>query len=447
MWKQYIQLVPELTLTNNFISYAHYMTEELLVHAGINHLLCLYLLFPHLNTEEYSLRNTGNRGIEAFHSIFRGGTSTLPITGANLSFQEFLTLMNKAVQVSTSEHELKKIEGNTIVASKKRRKTFAKESAENTSSATSLSYKKPDTYDEFVKMLCKACRQGEAEAKELIEKLAPHMAKTLKQNKKWEKPNISIDYNSAITLIKSNQSEIVSNSPLLHDKLISFLLGPVPQPCASNTSEEPELASAFANLLTDLTVSDDDQLVSKRNVRKVLKGLQPYREKPSKDRAKRFAAGELPLNSPISEEHDLLLYSYWCVRCTTCLESAKLFLLGQVLCITQNDKPVDSCISNCPNAFVVLYVYKFDSKTSEYTAAGRSALMKASKVLIVEATNIDMGIDSLKFDHSCIPNLNGYSPFHDDLDLNSIIMDISSSEQSENEDDPFIVEGIIKKTI
>ena len=90
--------MPELTLTYNFVSSAHYMTEELLVHAAINHLLTLHLLFPHLPIEDYSLRNTGNRGIEAFHSIFRGGTATLPITSANLSFVP----MNKVIQISNA---------------------------------------------------------------------------------------------------------------------------------------------------------------------------------------------------------------------------------------------------------------------------------------------------------------------------------------------------------
>ena len=126
IWRQYIQLMPELTLTNNFTSYAHYMTEELLVHAGINHLLTLYLLFPHLSTEEYSLRYTGNRGIEAVHSIFRGGTSNLPITGANLSFGEFLTLMNKAVQASSVEHELKKLKETLLSHPKKEEKLMLK---------------------------------------------------------------------------------------------------------------------------------------------------------------------------------------------------------------------------------------------------------------------------------------------------------------------------------
>ena len=78
-----------------------------------------------------------------------------------------------------------------------------------------------------------------------------------------------------------------------------------------------------------------------------------------------------------------------------------------------------------------------------YTAAGRSALMKATTTLIVEATNIDTGsIDGLKFDHSSIPNLNGYTPYHDDLDLSSMAIVESHSEQCQ---DPFIVEKIVKK--
>ena len=158
--------------------------------------------------------------------------------------------MNKAVQVSSVEHELKKVEGNTIVTSKKRRKIYAKESADAPSTALS-SYMKPDTYNELVNNLTEACRQGEAEAKEVVEKLAPHMAKTLKDKNKW---GIPIEHKSDVTLIKANKSEIISNSPLLHDKLIDSLLGPLTQCSAMNVSEleVPELASAYANLLTDL---------------------------------------------------------------------------------------------------------------------------------------------------------------------------------------------------
>ena len=55
-------------------------SEEVLVHARINHLLRMYLCFPNCHVSEFSLRHTGNRGLEAIHGMFRGGTSSLPIT-------------------------------------------------------------------------------------------------------------------------------------------------------------------------------------------------------------------------------------------------------------------------------------------------------------------------------------------------------------------------------
>lgn len=68
-WRQYIILTPHRSLSNNFISRAHYLTEEVLVHAGINHLLCIYLCFPSCDLSEFSLRHSGNRGLEAIHGI------------------------------------------------------------------------------------------------------------------------------------------------------------------------------------------------------------------------------------------------------------------------------------------------------------------------------------------------------------------------------------------
>ena len=263
----------------------------------------------------------------------------------------------------------------------------------------------------------------------MIEKLTTD-GKEIQREEKWDKPSISIEHNSDIVLIKANKSEIICNSPLLHDQLIDSSLGPLTQPSAVNVSVDPELASVYANLLTDLVLNNDEPILRK-NIRSVLKGLQPYREKPSKDRSKRFAAGDIPFNSTISEEHDLVNYSYWCIKCmTSSLQSAKVFLLGQVLFISQEDKPVDSSMSNCPSTSVVLYVYKYDADDKVYTAAGRSALLKANKLLIAEV--IDTG-DNLKFDHSCIPSLSRYSPFQDEVDLNSVVTTLNNFEH-ENED-------------
>lgn len=113
---QYILLSPKFKLTDHYVSRLHYVTIELMVHAAINHFLCLFLCFP--NTP-YSLRNTGNRTIEALHGTFRGGTCSLPITSPNLSFREFLDKMNKMLQIHEEAHQLKQIKGHSIVASKK----------------------------------------------------------------------------------------------------------------------------------------------------------------------------------------------------------------------------------------------------------------------------------------------------------------------------------------
>lgn len=57
-------------LDQQLISPGHYLTLELLAHAGILHQLTLFLCFPDLLLKEYSLRHTGNCGIEMVHGIF-----------------------------------------------------------------------------------------------------------------------------------------------------------------------------------------------------------------------------------------------------------------------------------------------------------------------------------------------------------------------------------------
>ena len=154
----YIQVIEGLTLSINFISYSHYLTLELLVHAGINHQLALYYAFPHLVIKDYGMRHTGNRGLEAINGIFRGGSASLPITAPNLIFQEFLSKMNKTNQIHRAEQNLKLIEGHTIVASNNKRKTSARHSSEAVS-ATLNEYIKPKLYSEYIQQLSEACMQ------------------------------------------------------------------------------------------------------------------------------------------------------------------------------------------------------------------------------------------------------------------------------------------------
>ena len=167
------------------------MTEELLVHAGINHLLALYLTFPQLplRSIRYAILAIGDWKLSIVFFVV-AQLNYACITSANLSFQEFLTLMNKAVQISEAEHELQKIDGCTIVASKKKRKTCARDSDETTS-ASYTTYKKHDSYKDFLKQ--DACIKGEEDAKSVISKLALNMESVLKFKEKWDSPQLAVE--------------------------------------------------------------------------------------------------------------------------------------------------------------------------------------------------------------------------------------------------------------
>ena len=221
-WRRYIQLTSGLTLADHFISRSHYMTEELLVHAGINHNLTLFHAFPHLPLSEYSLRNTGNRGLEAIHGIFRGGSSCLPITCPNLSFREFLSKMNQTLQVYQAEHNLKQIPGHTIVASKKKRVQCAQQSSDRCSEQE---YTKPEQYQDFVKQLADACLEGDEDSRLAISQLAPEMIAMLKKNNEWDSPKISIDPPPSNLSLVSDHATLIACTPQMFDNLIDKVLG------------------------------------------------------------------------------------------------------------------------------------------------------------------------------------------------------------------------------
>ena len=68
----------------------------------------------------------------------------------------------------------------------------------------------------------------------------------------------------------------------------------------------------YANYVTDGVITLDDNPTT-NSVKSFLKSMQPYREKPSKDRSKRFAAGNLPLDTESPETHDVTVFQYWTV--------------------------------------------------------------------------------------------------------------------------------------
>ena len=332
-WRKYIQLTDNLTLTDNFISSGHYQTLELLAHAGI---LSIFLAFPNLCASEYSLRNTGNRGIEAIHGMYRGGTTSLPITSANLSFKEFLSRMNQTMQIHTSEHMLQQISGNPIVATRKKRLTNAKNSSDKTTDTDQ--YNLPDNYSAFVQQLSDACDKGDSEAKDIVERLAPSMAAVLKTHKQWNNLECPLETGASnVSLITERSQQVNIPGEEAYGTLIDHLLGPVPSSdndtsATSASGAESQHTEGYdevlGTLVTDICLqhnytgtlnsgrlqSDETGHSSSQVcVSTLLKDLQPHREKPSKDRSRRFAAGELYADKRIPDDHDVTELSFWTI--------------------------------------------------------------------------------------------------------------------------------------
>ena len=103
-----------------------------------------------------------------------------------------------------------------------------------------------------------------------------------------------------------------------------------------------DIEQAYANYVMDgvVTIGDDPDT---KSVNTLLKGMQPYREKPSKDRSRRFATGDLKFDSNTPESPDVQEVQYWTVFPTNKLmHAAKVFLHGQVVYLSELSKPVRS---------------------------------------------------------------------------------------------------------
>ena len=441
-WRQYIILSPKLKLKDHFISRAHYITIELMVHAAILHFLALFLCFPEKNFDEYFLRNTGNRNIEALHGTFRGGTSSLPITTPNYSFREFLEKMNQNLQINKAEHTLKKIPGNSIVSSKKKRKTFARDANEPNESSPVEDDRRAMTYEAFVKKLIDACNQGDDDSQKIIEKLVPGMADLLKKKKKWLSCNINAEsICNSIEVVKSQKD--LENLPIISfEEIIKNELGPISQneecQVASQSDEDNIMTNqAYANLLLDVSASDTEPQYMTSYVR----GLQPQREKPSKDRSRRFAAGNLRGNegtTSIDDDNELKEFDFWIIFPNATYRNAKIFLLGQIVIIMKGGNAV-RCASHNADTVVVMKMYSFDVNKQVYHPEGYSSILKATVLQQqVEVEHQSSGVVKV----TSIPQ--GFKHYHDDLAIATPSAEEDSRDE-DNDSEEYIVEEIVKK--
>ena len=472
-WRQYISISPGLSLETNFISRQHYLTEEVLVHAGINHLLCLYLCFPDITLSDYNLRHTGNRGIEAIHGMFRGGTCSLPITSPNLSFREFLSKMNKAQQIQRAEHLLRGISGSSIVAAKKKRKTCATASNELSTCdhiQSAQEYHLPPTYKEFLDELKEACQKGDNDSKKMIDSLAPQMAATLKEGKQWEVPDVPLEgIPENMHIISSKEDVNIVMDDFISDAITKELgvTGPGTESYSPDNSIPDDSNQALANYLVDITPStvDKDQSLPYKGkvfdskgeqIRAItlLKGLQPHREVPNKNRGKRFAAGEIVSDKPLHVlGNSIEELQFWSVHPTLqALRKAKIFLLGRITLILNEGKPCASAEKN-PSVEVVLTIYEYDEAEDIYHPKGKSALLNVTKFLQMDVSKyiqcceeckVKLLIENIEELHEYVPFTPGMN-FESRLDAENDESDEEKVDVESEEEEPFNVENIVKK--
>ena len=155
-------------------------------------------------------------GIEVIHGMFRGRTTSLPITSPNLSFVEFLARTNKAAQIHCTE-QFHQIKGNTIVASKKKRQTSS------ANEQLCASYSKPTTCDvthwvewslQWGWPRCKICHWRSRSWKWLQ-----------KKHKEWAGPKVALLLFPTRVLSQFEEKDI----DVLVQQLITSRLGPIPE--------------------------------------------------------------------------------------------------------------------------------------------------------------------------------------------------------------------------
>jgi len=89
-------------------------------------------------------------------------------------------------------------------------------------------------------------------------------------------------------------------------------------------------------------------------------------------------------------------------------------------------------------------MYRYNVEAGKYFISGRSALLNAKTTLLTCVTDkVEVTSDHVDFNHTLLPFLSEFQPFHDELDLNSLV---STGPEIETEPkELYEAEQIVKK--
>ena len=188
----------------------------------------------------------------------------------------------------------------------------------------------------------------------------------------------------------------------------------------------------FESIASDIDISGPS-IPKAGEARHILKRLQPYCEKPSKDRHKHFCAGKIYGDEGISADHDVSIHQFWALNPQNAkISRAKCFLVGQIVSMFHLGVLCNSEKKCNKNLQIAMDLFTYLPESSKYIRNGRSGLLKANSLLLVNIT------ENIKI-------------IGDDVDIESRLattseeLDVNASNNDEDDGDPFIVENVLDK--
>ena len=253
---------------------------------------------------------------------------------------------------------------------------------------------------------------------------------------KWDRPRLCIaKLNKDVDIVSKEDDLMVVQSEdifdVLMDRVIDANVADLdPEEPSNSTTSHDDISEAFSLMLTDDHCSHDDNcrfesiasdidisgpsIPKAGEARHILKRLQPYREKPSKDRRKRFCAGKLYGDEGIPADHDVSIHQFWALNPQNAkISRAKCFLVGQIVSMFHLGVLCNSEKKCNKNLQIAMDLFTYLPESSKYIRNGRSGLLKASSLLLVNITeNIKIIEDDVVFNYEDISELAEYLPYH-----------------------------------
>ena len=210
-----------------------------------------------------------------------------------------------------------------------------------------------------------------------MQELVPHLAHKLRESKQWEKPShCLLNSIESIKLVASEADfDDVCTSENVFDTLVSAHLDKT----MKDISEELELLEdndengyvlsvlhhdqavqentieAVCNLISDVNMDTIDQ--HSANASSLLRDLQPHKEKPSKDRRRRFHGGGLYGDQATPANHGVSSFDFWAIHPSkNLLRKLRYSLIGKIMLLMDQDISCNTGSSSNPNLTAIFEI-------------------------------------------------------------------------------------------